>query len=301
MKLFKYSLYYLSKNESMNKLAKKYGKHLGINSVVAGTNLYELEKNIKKLNNKNFSVTIDNLGEYTDSIHEIKKAKQNIIESIDIIHNKKLKGHISIKLTQLGLNIDKKLCENYVSEIVKKANEYNIFVNFDMENHSYIQDTWDILYSLQNKYNNIGTVIQSCLYRSKIDIRNNKNMTLRVVKGAYKENESVAYQSPKEIDQNFLDITKFHLLHGKFTSIATHDHIIINELKEFIIEKNIPKTKFEFQMLYGFRKELQNDLVKESFNVCIYMPYGIEWYGYFMRRLAERPKNLKLLLPKSST
>lgn len=269
---------------------------LGINSMIAGTNTRELVKSITTLNKNQISTTIDNLGEYVTNKKEVYIAKTNILEILEIINQQKLQTHLSIKLTQLGLDIDYDLCKESVTEIVEKASAYNVFVNFDMEDYGRLEPTWKIIKELKNeKFTNIGTVIQSCLYQSEQDVTNNSDMRLRIVKGAYKEGPQISYQNQKDIDQNFIKIAKHHLQHGKFTSIATHDHVIIDEIKKFIAQNNISKDKFEFQMLYGFRKDLQDKLVIDGYNLCIYMPYGTEWYGYFMRRLAERPKNINLL------
>ena len=148
---------------------------------------------------------------------------------------------------------------------------------------------------LSNEYDNVGTVIQAYLLRADKYLEKYKNYRLRLVKGAYKESIECAYQNKNEIDRNFIKLIEWHLVNGKFTSIATHDHMIINHVKEFVKQNNIPNEQFEFQMLYGFRKELQFRLANEGYNFCTYVPFGTDWYGYFMRRLAERPQNLNLV------
>ena len=152
----------------------------------------------------------------------------------------------------------------------------------------------DLIDELSKEYNNIGTVIQAYFFRAEDDIEKYKDYRLRIVKGAYKESETVAYQDKSAINGNFIRLIEYHLVHGKFTSIATHDHHIINYVKKFVEENQIPRDKFEFQMLYGFRKDMQLNLAKEGYNFCTYVPFGTDWYGYFMRRLAERPQNLNL-------
>lgn len=285
----------LSENEFLNTNAKKYGLMLGAQSVVAGRNIEEVMKTIRDLNMQGISCTVDNLGEFVHDKEEATAAKNQIMAVIDAIHSNGLDAHISIKPSQLGLDIDEAFCYDYLEEIVAHANDYSIFVNFDMENHARLQTSFDLVEKLSEKYGNVGTVIQSYFFRAQEDIEKFKNYRLRIVKGAYKEPAELAYQTKEEIDENFIRLAEYHLLHGKFTSIATHDHTIINHMKAFIAEKDIPKDKYEFQMLYGFRKEMQQAIANEGYNFCTYVPFGEDWYGYFMRRLAERPQNLQLV------
>lgn len=286
---------YLSKNKTLNQIAKKWGHKLGAQNVVAGTNIAEMVANIKKLNSVGISCTIDNLGEFVYEKEVALRAKEQIIAVIEAIHENNLDAHISLKPSQLGLDIDFEYCLGNLSEIVQKAKEYHIFINVDMEDHARIQASFDVLDDLSSTYDNIGTVIQSYFHRAKDDLEKYKNHRLRIVKGAYKEAEAVAYQNKKEIDNNYTKLIEWHLLHGKFTSIATHDHHVIEYVKKFVEKHRIPRNKFEFQMLYGFRVDMQHELVKEGYQFCTYVPFGDDWYGYFMRRLAERPQNLNLL------
>ena len=285
----------LSENKILNSAAQKYGLRMGAQSVVAGTNLQEVVKTIKELNQSNISCTVDNLGEFVFEKSEATAAKNNIIAVIEAIHDEQLDAHISLKPSQLGLDIDYDFCYENLKDIVALAHQYDIFVNFDMENYARLQSSFDLMNELHKEFDNIGTVIQAYFFESEENIEKYKNFRLRIVKGAYKESESVAYQSKSDIDRNYLKLIEYHLLHGKFTSIATHDHNVINHVKQFVQQHNIPNDKFEFQMLYGFRKEMQLALAKEGYNFCTYLPFGNDWYGYFMRRLAERPQNLTLV------
>src|SRR5579875_1481984 len=286
----------LSQNQLLNNAAKKYGLKLGAQSVVAGTNIDEAIKSMKELNAHGISCTVDNLGEFVFKKEEAEEAKENILKVIEAIHENNVDAHISLKPTQLGLDIDYSFCLSNLREIVDKAHGYDMFVNFDMEDHSHLPQTFELLDELSMEYDNIGTVIQAYFHDAQKYLEKYKNFRLRIVKGAYKEPEEIAYQDKKEIDANFIKLTEWHLLNGKFTSIATHDHRIINHVKEFVKKHNISKDKFEFQMLYGFRKDLQLKLAKEGYNFCTYVPFGNDWYGYFMRRLAERPQNLNLVV-----
>src|SRR5690625_4712878 len=183
-----------------------------------------------------------------------------------------------------------------MQDITKLAHEYGIFINIDTEDYLHYEQTMRILNQLRKDYDNVGTVIQSYLFRAEEDMEKLKDVRLRLVKGAYKESEEVAYQTKEEIDQNFLKLAKKRLKGNAFTSIATHDHYIINELKQFAAKENIDKNNFEFQMLYGFRVDMQEALANEGYRFCTYLPFGDDWYGYFMRRLAERPQNINLII-----
>ncbi|WP_102693797.1 proline dehydrogenase family protein [Rummeliibacillus pycnus] len=286
----------LSENQFLNNNAKKYGLKMGAASVVAGTNIKEVIESIKELNSHGISCTVDNLGEFVHDQSEATAAKEQILAVIEAIHQEGVDAHISLKPSQLGLDIDYDFCYKNLKEIVALADSYNIFVNFDMENYARLQPSFDLLKELSVDHHNIGTVIQAYFFRAKEDIEKFKNYRLRIVKGAYKEPAEVAYQTKEDIDRNYIELLEYHLLNGKFTSIATHDHTIINHIKQFIADNDIPKDKYEFQMLYGFRRDMQIELAKEGYNFCTYVPFGQDWYGYFMRRLAERPQNLELVV-----
>ncbi len=286
----------LSQNQLLNSAAKKYGLKLGAQNVVAGTNVEETILSIKELNAHGISCTVDNLGEFVFDKAEATAAKEQILAVIEAIRENGVDAHISLKPSQLGLDIDYHFCLENVREIVAKAYSYDIFVNFDMEDHARLQPSFDILQELSRDYDNAGTVIQAYFFQAEEDIQKYKDFRLRIVKGAYKEPENLAFQDKKDIDANYIRLIEWHLLNGKFTSIATHDHNVINHVKQFVKENNIPNEKFEFQMLYGFRKDMQLQLAKEGYNFCTYVPFGQDWYGYFMRRLAERPQNLNLVV-----
>ncbi len=286
----------LSQNQLLNSAAKKYGLKLGAQNVVAGTNVEETIQSIKELNAHGISCTVDNLGEFVFEKSEANAAKEQILSVIEAIREHEVDAHISLKPSQLGLDIDYHFCLENLREIVAKAHSYGIFVNFDMEDHVRLQPSFDILEELSKDYDNVGTVIQAYFFQAEEDLHKYKDFRLRIVKGAYKEPANLAYQEKKEIDENYIKLIEWHLLNGKFTSIATHDHNVINHIKLFVKQNNISNDKFEFQMLYGFRKDMQLQLAKEGYNFCTYVPFGQDWYGYFMRRLAERPQNLNLVV-----
>ncbi|WML31280.1 proline dehydrogenase family protein [Neobacillus sp. OS1-32] len=286
----------LSQNQFLNSAAKKYGLKMGAQSVVAGTNIEEAIHSIKELNAHGISCTVDNLGEFVFKKEEATAAKEQILKVVEAIHENKVDAHISLKPTQLGLDIDYDFCKGNVREIVDRANQYNMFVNIDMEDYKHLQPSFDLLNDLSAEYDNVGTVIQAYFHQALEYLQKYQNFRIRLVKGAYKEPADIAYQDKKDIDENYIKLIEWHLLNGKFTSIATHDHRVINHVKAFVKKHNIPNDKFEFQMLYGFRRDLQLKLASEGYNFCTYVPFGSDWYGYFMRRLAERPQNLNLVM-----
>lgn len=286
----------LSKNQVLNSGAKKWGLKLGASKMVAGTDIDSMMKSVKELNAEGISATIDNLGEFVYSREETLAAKNNILDTLEAIQQHGVSAHMSVKLTQVGLDVDFGFCLENMQEIVAMAANYAIFINIDMEDYSHLQQTLDILEALLKEYDNVGTVIQAYLYRSEKDMEALRDVRLRLVKGAYKEIPDVSLQSASDIDSNYLKLIKNRLQLPVFTSIATHDHVIINEVKRFVKENDIPLNRFEFQMLYGFRSEMQKELAREGFNFTTYVPFGEDWYGYYMRRLAERPQNLNLAL-----
>ena len=289
----------LSNSKFLNQSARKWGFRLGAEKFVAGTNLPSAVETIKELNRRGIGTTLDNLGEFVSDRTEAISAKEQVLEILDTIHDQELQSHISVKLTQVGLDIDTEFCINNMKKILAKADEYDIFVNLDMEKYVHYQKTLDVMRELRQEYKNVGTVMQTYLYRTLDDLEGLKDVRLRIAKGAYKESIEVAFQSKEDIDENYLKVVKVRLRGSAFTSIATHDHKIIEEVKEFVKENNIDKDKFEFQMLHGFRTDMHDGLTEEGYNFCTYIPFGDDWFGYFMRRLAERPQNINLVLKDS--
>ncbi|UWF57721.1 proline dehydrogenase family protein [Staphylococcus hyicus] len=286
----------LSNNAFLNTTAKKVGPSLGAKKVVAGNQLPDIVSTIKRLNDKNIAGTVDILGEFVHNRQEAIDAKNEILKVMKLLHENKLDAHMSIKLSQLGIEFDRALAYDNVYEIVKTAKSYNnMHINFDTEKYDSLFDVTQTLDRLKSEFTNVGTVIQAYLFKADVLLDKYPDLRLRLVKGAYKESPHIAYQTKEEIDNNYIRLIEKRLLSAKnFTSIATHDHHIINHVKAFAKENNIDKSKFEFQMLYGFRTELAEQIAKEGYHFTIYVPYGDDWFGYFMRRLAERPQNLTL-------
>ncbi|MCU5746845.1 proline dehydrogenase [Staphylococcus sp. SQ8-PEA] len=288
----------ISNNAFLNKVAKSMGPSLGANRVVAGNTIDQLIDKIQQLNDKGITVTVDNLGEFVETEGEALLAKQEILKVMYAINNHNCDAHMSVKLSQLGAEFDLELAYQNLREILLKANEFNnMHINIDTEKYDSLFEITQTIDRLKGEFKNVGTVIQAYLYKADALVDKYPELRLRMVKGAYKEDESIAYQTKEDIDKNYIHLLEKRLNNAQhITSIATHDDKIINHVKQFVKDNNIERDRFEFQMLYGFRTELAEQIAKEGYNFCVYVPYGDDWFGYFMRRLAERPQNLNLAL-----
>jgi proline dehydrogenase len=290
---------FLSKNKTLNAAAKKWGLRFGASRVVAGETIAEAINAVRELNKKGLVCTLDHLGEFVFSVEEANESADYCIKTLEAIHNSGVDCNLSLKMTQLGLDISRDLCMTNMRRILDAAKKNgNIFVRIDMEDYAHNEITLEILDELLEDYDNVGTVIQAYLYKSADDIEKlkEKKVNLRLVKGAYKESPEVAFPNKADVDENYKKIIKQHLLNGCYAAIATHDDNIINYVKQLEKEYNIPRTQFEFQMLYGIRPQSQIDLAREGYKMRVYVPYGNDWYGYFMRRLAERPANVAFVI-----
>ncbi|KMK74413.1 proline dehydrogenase family protein [Alkalihalobacillus pseudalcaliphilus] len=283
---------FLSHNRLISSGAKKWGLKFGASQVVAGVKIDEMLQALKKLNSQGLVCTVDHLGEYVKTKEEAEESTEMACQTLEAISQSGVSSHMSVKLTQLGLDIDEQFCLDNMKKIVRTAKKHQIFIRIDMEDYSRCQKTLNILAELRKDYEDIGTVIQAYLHRAEKDVDEMSQFSLRLVKGAYKESAKVAYQDKEKVDENYLTIIKKHLVQGKYTAIATHDHHIIDQVKQFAADNNIPISRFEFQMLYGMRTELQKSIADEGYTMRVYVPFGKDWYGYFMRRLAERPQNV---------
>lgn len=253
----------LSNNPLLNKTAKEIGPMLGANKVVAGNTITALVDTIERLNNKGITVTVDCLGEFVLTEGEAIQAKDQIIEVMYAIYNHNLDGHMSIKLSQLGSEFDIDLAYRNLREILLKANQFdNMHINIDTEKYDSLFDITQVLDRLKGEFKNVGTVIQAYLYKADALIDKYPELRLRMVKGAYKESDTIAYQTKEEIDKNYIRLMEKRLLNSKnVTSIATHDDEIIRHMKQFIKDNNIERSQYEFQMLYGFRTDLAEKLL----------------------------------------
>ncbi|KPL02209.1 MAG: hypothetical protein AMJ90_06485 [candidate division Zixibacteria bacterium SM23_73_2] len=297
--MLKAILLYLSRQKGIQDFMLNFGvTRKVVNRFVSGERMEDGLVAVKKVNSEGAIATLDHLGEETSEPEEAKAAAGVYLNALDLINENQADTNVSVKPTQVGLKIDKKLCEENFARIIERAKEYNNFVRMDMEGSDCTQDTLDVFYSLREKYDNFGIVIQTYLYRSEKDVEDilKAGGRIRLCKGAYKEPKEIAFQRKQEVDDNFVKLMKRMLKSGIYHGIATHDENIIKKTKDFAGENNIPRESFEFQLLYGIRTELQHQLVREGYKVRIYIPFGMQWYPYFMRRLAERPANLFFFL-----
>lgn len=292
---------YLSKNKRLTILAKKYGYRFGASRYIAGKSIAEAIEVIKSLKCKGLSVTVDYLGEFVDNEAEANANADRMIELIEKLGEESLDAEISVKLTSLGLDISDDLVLKNMRRILDAAKQQQIFVTIDMEDSLRCDQTLQLYKLLKTSYRDIGTVIQAYLYRTIEDMHqlNDYSPNLRLVKGAYKESPEVAFSEKQDIDDNFKKIIEMHLLNGHYTAIATHDDSIIEYTKQIVEKHQISWSQFEFQLLYGVKVERQLELSREGYNVRLYMPFGNDWFGYYMRRLAEYPANAFLKRKKT--
>ena len=289
----------LSKNQTLNQAAKKWGLRFGANRFVAGETIAEAIAAVRQLNKAGLVCTLDHLGEFVSNVEEANQSADYSIKTLEAIHQSGVDCNLSVKLTSLGLDISRELCLENMRRILDTARKNgNIFVRIDMEDYAHNQVTMEILEELLQEYDNVGTVIQAYLYKAEEDIEKLKDrkVNLRLVKGAYKESPEVAFPNKADVDENYKKIIRQHLLNGGYAAIATHDDNIIAYTKQLVQEHEIPRSRFEFQMLYGIRTQSQIQLAREGYKMRVYVPYGKDWYGYFMRRLAERPANVWFVL-----
>ncbi len=284
----------LAKNPSANRMAKKYGLRFGAKRFVAGVTIDEAVQAVRQLNLDGRLATLDHLGEFISTRQEAQESLDMCLATLDAIHESGVKSNLSLKLTSLGLDIDRQLCLDNMRHIVGRAQQYGNFVRIDMEDYSNCQPAIDLYRELRQSYDNVGIVLQAYLFRTEQDVDdlNELHANLRLVKGAYKEPATVAFPAKEDVDANYRKIIVQHLTHGNYTAIATHDEQIVQFVKKEVAERGIPLEQFEFQMLYGICEDLQKRLVKEGYKVRVYVPYGRDWFGYNMRRLAERPANV---------
>jgi proline dehydrogenase len=277
-----------------NKLAKSMA-----NRFVAGETLESALSAVSRLNARGITASLDLLGESVHNEAEARAAGESYVNMLDRIYERKADANVSVKLTAMGLDISEDLCVSIMHKILQRAREYRTFVRIDMESSEYTQRTLDLfeqrLYPAYRE--NVGVVLQSYLYRTFADVEHTNLLKarVRICKGAYKEPETVAYPDKKDVDTSYVRCMHALMQHGNYPGIATHDEAIIKEAKRFAKEHQIAPSRFEFQMLYGVRRDLQDQLVREGYRMRVYVPFGTQWYPYLMRRLAERPANIAFL------
>ncbi|MEY2395903.1 MAG: proline dehydrogenase [Acidobacteriaceae bacterium] len=290
----------LSENQSLRNFAERssLGRRLS-GRFVAGTEIADAVRATQAVNRSGMSVSIDNLGENVTNPDEARHSAQLYRQILDAITTNHLNANISLKLTHMGLDVDENLAREIVSGLVAKAASMTPpgFVRVDMEGSPYTQRTLDFVHELHRmpgNANSVGTVIQSYLRRSESDIEKllSENIRIRLCKGAYKEPAEIAFPAKSDVDANYVKLMKILMKSGIYHGLATHDENIIHQAEAFATAEKLSPDSFEFQMLYGIRRDLQQRLMRKGWRVRVYIPFGTEWYPYFMRRLGERPANV---------
>jgi proline dehydrogenase len=292
-------LLYLSDLDGPKKLlmGNPLGRRLA-SRFIAGEEFSDALRVIRRLNSEGFMVTLDCLGE---SVHEpgaAEAACQTYLQLLDRLAAEKLDSHVSVKLTQLGLAIDEGLARRNLARLVASAARHHNFVRVDMEGSAFTEATLRVFCLVDAPRNVMGIALQSYLRRTEADVEEllQRGVRIRLVKGAYKEPADIAFARKRDVDRNFQELMEKLLASGIYHAIATHDERIIAATERFARARGIAPESFEFQMLYGIRRQLQRSLIQQGWRVRLYVPYGREWYPYFMRRLAERPANLFFLM-----
>jgi proline dehydrogenase len=291
---------HLSENRSLRNFAERSALGRRVSGrFVAGTEIADAVRVTQTVNRAGMSVTIDNLGENVTNPDEARHSAQLYHQILDAIAANQLTANISLKLTHMGLDVDENLAHDLVGGLVARAASMTPpgFVRVDMEGSPYTQRTLDFVHQLHRmpgNGNSVGTVIQAYLKRSESDIEKllAERIRIRLCKGAYKEPASIAFERKAEVDANYVKLMKILMKSGVYHGLATHDENIIRQAQDFATRERIARDSFEFQMLYGIRRDLQQSLVREGWCMRVYVPFGTEWYPYFMRRLGERPANV---------
>ena len=281
----------------LQRLASRYGMAPNgfARRFIAGESIDEAIAAVRSITDRGLLLTLDLLGESVKTMAEADAATRETLRVLDAIVASGIERNVSLKLTQLGLDVDRATCVDNLRRILDPATEHAFFVRIDMENSPYTDVTLQIFDTLWGQgYRNIGVVLQSYLERTEDDTRrlNAMGARIRLVKGAYKEPKAVAYQKKSEVDEAFVRVMRLLLDEGTYPAIATHDPAMIEATRAYATEKGYAKNRFEFQMLYGIRRDLQTKLAAAGYPMRIYVPFGKQWFPYFMRRLGERPANV---------
>jgi proline dehydrogenase len=296
---------YLSKLRWMRNLILKLGfARKASRRFVAGETAPEAVEVVRQLNRQNILATLDHLGEDVHTEADARSARDDYVRILDLIQQGGVQSHVSLKLTQFGLDVSGDVCRELVASVIEKAAQVGTFVRIDMEGTPHTERTLAVYRDMRKIYSNVGIVLQAYLYRTEDDVKRlaGEGMAhVRLCKGAYKEPASLAFPRKADVDANMVKLMQFMLgdearAHGAYLAMATHDVKMIEATKRFVAEHNLSKDAFEFQMLYGIRRDLQQQLAAEGYKPRVYVPYGNEWYPYFMRRLAERPANIWFIL-----
>jgi proline dehydrogenase len=294
--------YALSRSAVLKRLASRHGLATPTSFAsrfVAGETIESAIEVSRRLQSQGLLVTLDHLGERVGSIEESVTAARDYLRLLDAIVAAGVERNVSLKLTQLGIDIDYATCVDNLRSILEPASRHGCFVRIDMENSPYTARTLTIFETLwEQDYRNVGVVLQAYLRRTEADVHrmNQLGASVRLVKGAYRETAATAYTRTQDVDAAFLRLAKLLLDEGSLPAIATHDPVLIDAVRAYATKRRLARDRFEFEMLYGIRRDLQASLVASGYRVRVYVPFGHEWFPYFMRRLGERPANVVFVL-----
>ena len=292
----------LSRSATLKRLASTYGMATSrgfARRFIAGERVEEAIEAARVLQGRGLRLTLDYLGESVATTDQATAATREYLRLFDAVVASGIERNVSLKLSQLGLAIDKATCVDNMRRILDPAQRHEFFVRIDMEGSDYTEVTFEVFETLWSlDYRNIGVVLQSYLYRTERDLRrmNELGARVRLVKGAYQEPASVAYQQKADVDAAYLRQMRLLLDHGVYPAFATHDEALLGAIRGYAAERSVPPDRYEFQMLYGIRRDLQASFVAEGYRMRVYVPFGREWFPYFMRRLGERPANVMFVL-----
>jgi proline dehydrogenase len=294
------TLLYLSNQQKVftfvrrNRLARRMASRF-----VAGETVDDAMGAVRALNARGITVSLDLLGESVHREEEARDTARSYLALLDRIKAEKLDANVSLKLTAMGLDVSEELCVANVQMVLERARDYDSFVRLDMESSQYTDRTLHMFeHRLYPSYpKNVGIVLQSYLRRTAADVENANRLRcrVRICKGAYQEPASVAFPDKRDVDENYIRCMHALMSDGNYPGIATHDERIITDAQRFAAERGIAPDRYEFQMLYGVRRDLQEKLVREGYRIRVYVPFGTQWYPYLMRRLAERPANVAFM------
>ena len=294
--------YALSRSALLKRLASRYGLRTTdsfASRFIAGETIDVAIAASRRLQARGFLITLDHLGEGVNTLEAANAATSEYVRLMDVIVASGIERNISLKLTQLGIDVDRATCVDNMRRILEPASRTGFFVRIDMENSAYTERTLEIFETLwEQEYRNVGVALQAYLYRTERDVHrmNELGARVRLVKGAYKEAAAVAYQRKDEVNTAFVQLARQLLDHGTNPAIATHDEGVIAEVRAYAALRGITNDRFEFQMLFGIRRDLQASLTESGYRMRVYVPFGRDWFPYFMRRLGERPANLAFVI-----
>lgn len=294
--------YALSRSSLLKRLASKYGmarEDSFAHRFIAGDSIEDAIAAARTLQSHGMLITLDYLGESSRTLEEASAATREYLRLLDVIVASGIERNVSLKVTQLGIDVDRATAVDNLRRILEPARKHGFYVRIDMEDSPYTDVTLEVFETLwQQRYRNVGVALQSYLYRTEKDVQrmNELGARVRLVKGAYKEPPSVAYQRKTDVDAAFVRLMRLLLDEGVYPAIATHDPAMITATKAYAKERGIASDRYEFQMLYGIRRDLQASLFAAGYRMRVYVPFGDQWFPYFMRRLGERPANVAFVL-----